>query len=172
MGAGFGLGSSFSPEPSGRAEFTAPAQLEAWLEYGMPESSLKYRILPFKKSCKCLHSTSLNWDSRKLGHICFLWPWVFPASPRISRTPVWGGGCLPAPALPPRDFPGGSVVKNPLANAGDTGNVTLILKSGRSPGIGNSNSNLLQYSCLENPMDRGGWWATVHGVTKESGTTD
>ena len=46
MGAGSGVRSSFSPEPSGRAEFTAPAQLEAWLEYGMPESSLKYRILP------------------------------------------------------------------------------------------------------------------------------
>ena len=46
VGAGSGVRSSFSPEPSGRAEFTAPAQLEAWLEYGMPESSLKYHILP------------------------------------------------------------------------------------------------------------------------------
>ena len=100
------------------------------------------------------------------------WATFVSCGPRVSHTPVWGGGCLPAPALPPRDFPAGSVVKNPLANAGDTGNVSLILQSGRSPGIGNSNSNLLQYSCLENPMDRGGWWATVHGVTKESGTTD
>ena len=80
------------------------------------------------------------------------------------------GRGLPPHHPPPRDFPDGSVVKNPPANAGDTGNVSLILKSGRSPGIGNG--NLLQYSCLENPMDRGGWWATVHGVTKESDTTE
>ena len=63
-------------------------------------------------------------------------------------------------------FPGGSVVKNLPANAGDTG---LIPGSGRSPGEGNG--NLLQYSCLGNPMDRGAWWATFHGVTKESDTT-
>ena len=60
--------------------------------------------------------------------------------------------------------PGGSVVKNPPANAGDTGDMGLIPGSGRSPGGGNSNP--LQYSCLENPMDRGAWWAAVHGVTK------
>ena len=56
-------------------------------------------------------------------------------------------------------FPGDSVVKNPPANAGDTG---LILGSGRSPGEGNSNP--LQYSCLENPMDTGAWRAIVHGI--------
>ena len=59
-------------------------------------------------------------------------------------------------------FPGGSVVKNPPANAGDTGSIPEL---GRSPGEGNSNS--LQGSCLENLMNRGAWWATVHGVTKE-----
>ena len=64
-------------------------------------------------------------------------------------------------------FPGGSVVKNPPANAGDSG---LISWSGRSPGEGNGNP--LQYSCLENPMDRGAWQATVHGVTKESDRTE
>jgi len=58
-------------------------------------------------------------------------------------------------------FSGGSVVKNLPANAGDAG---LIPQSGRSPGEGNRNP--LQYSFLENPMDRGAWWATVHGVTK------
>ena len=42
--------------------------------------------------------------------------------------------------------------------------------SGRSPGEGNGNP--LQYSCLENPMDRGAWWATVHGVARESDTTE
>ena len=45
-------------------------------------------------------------------------------------------------------------------NAGDTGSIS---RSGRSPGGGHGNP--LQYSCLENPMDRGAWWATVHGVT-------
>ena len=47
---------------------------------------------------------------------------------------------------------------------GDAGDVGLILWLGRSPGEGNGNP--LQYSCLENPMDREAWWATVHGVTK------
>ena len=55
-------------------------------------------------------------------------------------------------------------VKNPPANAGDTGDMGLIPGSGRSPGRGNGNP--LQYSCLENSMNRGAWWATVHGVTK------
>ena len=58
-------------------------------------------------------------------------------------------------------FPGGSVVKNLPANAGDMGSIP---GSGRSPGEGNGYS--LQSSCLENPMDRGLWWATVHGVAK------
>ena len=53
------------------------------------------------------------------------------------------------------------MVKNPPANARDTG---LIPGLGRSPGIGNG--NLLQYSCLENPTDRGAWQAAVHGATK------
>ena len=61
-------------------------------------------------------------------------------------------------------FPGGSVVKRPPANAGDTGDVGSIPRWGRSPGGGNGNP--LQYSSLENPIDRGGWWATVHGVIK------
>ena len=62
------------------------------------------------------------------------------------------------------DFPGGSVVKNLLANAGDAGDVGLIPGLGRSPGEGNR--NLLQYSCLENPMDRGAWHVTVYGVAR------
>ena len=59
-----------------------------------------------------------------------------------------------------RDFPGGSVVKNLPANAGDAGSIP---GSGRSPGEGNDNP--LQYSCLENSMDREAWQATVRGVT-------
>ena len=56
------------------------------------------------------------------------------------------------------------VVKNPPANAGDIRDVGSIPGSGRSPGGGHGNP--LQYSCLENPLDRGAWWATVHRVAK------
>ena len=56
------------------------------------------------------------------------------------------------------------MVKNPPANAGDIRDESLILWVGRSP----EGSNPLQYSCLKNPMDRGAWWATVHGFAKES----
>ena len=58
-------------------------------------------------------------------------------------------------------FPGGSEVKASACNVGDLGSIP---GSGRSPGEGNSNP--LQYSCLENPMDGGTWWATVHRVAK------
>ena len=56
------------------------------------------------------------------------------------------------------------VVKNLSANAGDLSDADLISGSGRSPGGGHGNP--LQYSCLENPMDRGAWWATVYGASK------
>ena len=59
------------------------------------------------------------------------------------------------------DFPGGSDGKASAYNAGDLGSIP---ESGRSPGEGNGNS--LQYSCLENPMDGGAWWATFHRIAK------
>ena len=59
-----------------------------------------------------------------------------------------------------KGFPGGSKVKASACNAGDLG---LIPELGRSPGEGNGSP--LQYSCLENPMDGGAWWATVHVVS-------
>ena len=61
-------------------------------------------------------------------------------------------------------FPGGSVVNNLPASVGDAGDECWIHGLGRSPGVGNG--NLLQHSCLENPMDRGPWRATAHGVAK------
>ena len=61
-------------------------------------------------------------------------------------------------------FPGYTVVKNLPAGAGDTRDVGSIPGLGRSPGAGNGNPP--HYSCLENPMDRGAWWATVHRVAK------
>ena len=59
------------------------------------------------------------------------------------------------------------LVKNPPASAGEAGSIPGL---GRSPGGGHGNP--LQYSCLGNPMDRGVWWATVHGVAKESDMTE
>ena len=56
------------------------------------------------------------------------------------------------------------MVKNPPASAGDERDAGLIPGSGRFSGEGNGNP--LQYSCLGNPMDRGAWWATVHGVVR------
>ena len=56
------------------------------------------------------------------------------------------------------------MVKNVAVNAGDERYASVIPALGRS--LGEGNSNPLQYSCLENPMDRGTWWATVCGVTK------
>ena len=61
-------------------------------------------------------------------------------------------------------FPGSSDSKASAYNAGDIRDVGLIPGLRRSPGEGKGNP--LQYSCLENPMDRGAWWATVHGVAK------
>ena len=61
-------------------------------------------------------------------------------------------------------FPVGTVVKNPPAHAGD------IRDAGSAPGmgryLGGGNGNPLKYACLENLMDRGAWWAVVHGVVK------
>jgi len=64
-------------------------------------------------------------------------------------------------------FPRGSDGKVSAYNMGDPG---LIPELGRSPGEGNGNP--LQFSCLENPIGRGAWWATVHGISKESDTTE
>ena len=78
--------------------------------------------------------------------------------------------CVYVPLL--YDFPGSLVGKNPQSacNAGDRGDTGLIPGSGRSPG--GCNGNLFQYSCLGNPMDRGAWSATVHGVARESDMTE
>ena len=80
-----------------------------------------------------------------------------PPSMGFSRQEYWSGVPLPSPQV-------ALVVKNSPANAGDTGDAGWIPESGRSPG--GANSSPLQCSCLENPMDRGAWWAMVHGVAK------
>ena len=65
-------------------------------------------------------------------------------------------------------FSAGAVVKNLPTNAKNTRDVGSVPGSGRSLGVGNGNP--LQYSCLENPMDRGAWLATVHGVAESDMT--
>ena len=62
----------------------------------------------------------------------------------------------------------GLVVKNPPANVGDVTEGCWIPGSGRAPGRGHGNT--LTYSCLENPMGRGAWWATVRGIAESDGT--
>ena len=76
---------------------------------------------------------------------------IFTENKRVNKEEIWASQM----AL---------VVKNLLAKAGDTGDLGSILRSGRYSRGGNGNP--LQYSCLENPMDGGGWWAMVHGVAK------
>ena len=71
------------------------------------------------------------------------------------------GNFISRVAVPIGSFPGGSDGKESICNAGDPGSIPGL---GRSPGEGNGYP--LQYSCLGNPVDRGSWWATVHGVAK------
>ena len=66
-----------------------------------------------------------------------------------------------------KTFPGSSDSKESACNAGDLGSTSV---SGRSPEVGNGNPH--QYSCLENPMDRGDWWAIVHGGHRELDMTE
>ena len=67
-----------------------------------------------------------------------------------------------------RGFPGSSVVKNPPANPGDARHTGVIPELGGS--VWGGNGNPLQYSCWKNPMDKGAWQATVHGVTESDRT--
>ena len=82
---------------------------------------------------------------------------------------AWAHGLLPPPTRSQRASQVALVVKNPPANAGDIGDANSIPGLGRFPGGGNGNP--LQYSCLENPMDRGAWWPIAHKITEDDTTT-
>ena len=89
-------------------------------------------------------------EGREAGFQLRLPPEAPPGQGRVlSRRPALQG------------FPGGAEVRASACNVGDLESIPGL---GRSPGEGNGNP--LQYSCLENPMDGGDWWATVHGVAK------
>ena len=105
----------------------------------------KINNIAFEDYCDCHHpNASLEIVSREDFNIS-IWCGL-----TISLGSIWAS----------------QVVKNPPANAGDARNVGSIpgCGLGRPPGVGNG--NLIQYSCLENSMDRGAWWAIVHGVAK------
>ena len=86
---------------------------------------------------------------------------------RYSKLPLYTS-LYHGPTKPCKDFLGRSVVKNLPANVGDIGVMGSIAGWGRSPGGGNGNP--LQYSCLENPMNRGVWWATEADATEHAHT--
>ena len=111
--------------------------------------------------------------SKKSERFFFSFVPLLPARNRVSqghkRRDKAEGGRNVRPWLN-RCFPGGMVVKNPPANAGDAKDMGSIPGPGRCPGGGNGNP--LQYPCLENPMDRGTWRAIVHRGCTESDTTE
>ena len=120
------------------------------------------------RPCSCLETLGINAGSftQLAEYISMLRNWI--PDPCCCQQPVFAPrvcphffSCLPLTSSKHwlEGFSGGSVVKNPPANAGDAGWITRL---GRFPGEGNGNP--LQDSCLGNPMDRGAWWATVHGV--------
>ena len=122
--------------------------------------------------------TRAGWEGELFGssfYMVFSSPWAWAEAGALFELksslrssdlpPLYFHGlfpsCLLATTMLDSFSPGGSEVKAPACNVGDLGSSPGW---GRFPGEGNGNQ--LQYSCLENPMDRGGWWATVHGVAK------
>ena len=91
---------------------------------------------------------------------------IYPLHSQVFIEFLLWGSCKYSGLLHLVGFPESSGVKNPPTTVGDLG---LVPGSGRSPG--EENGNPLQYSCLGNPIDRGAWQATVHGVVKEWGMT-
>ena len=120
------------------------------------------RVDPLQMTCFRLHGSLLPQKPRT----------PFPAGPACQFYQEflmkYANPCVWIPVIHPHGclcmgFPGGSVVENPPANAGDVRDIGLIPGSGRSPGGGNGNR--LQSSCLQDPMDRGAWQTTVQGVS-------
>ena len=101
------------------------------------------------------------------GHVtAILWVlcWTSRIKSQIMHLKIISSGFINVGQYHILGFPNGSVGKTSTCNGGATGDVSSIPGSGRSPEVGNGNPP--QYSCLENPMDRGVWRATVHGVTE------
>ena len=117
----------------------------------------KREYTPRAEKAMAPHSSTLAWkipSAEEPGRLQSMW------SLRVGHD--WSD--LAAAAYSQRGLPRWHSGKESTANAGDTRNMGLIPDLGRSPGVGNSNP--LQYFCLENPMDRGAWWATACVVSK------
>ena len=124
---------------------TLPAMQETWFQSLGQEDPLEKGM--------AAHSSILAWRI----------PWrEEPGSYGPQSLGLKESDTTERPTLP--GFPGGAVVKNLPPSAGDAGDSGLISGSGRFRREGNGKP--LQYSCLENAMDRGAWWTIVHGVTK------
>ena len=119
---------------------TTASQAETTIGFTLKMGTLKHWV-----KMGCAKATQLS--DNKI-HFCFI---------NISQYNDYPLGYI-------KNFLGGLVVKNSPDNAGAARDMVSIPGSGRSPGEGNGNP--LQYSCLENLMDRGAWWATVHGAAK------
>ena len=165
----------------------APCRLRRWQRYPEPRDAR----VPWKRHgpgllqgasegpqrCWQLDCGSLNWlqtlTSRRVREVCAICTLLVYSSGLLQQEAnaymmliyLYNKYLFCNSMLLTIGFPGGSVVQNPPAN---TGNVDSIPGSGRSPGEGNGNP--LQYSCLQNPMDRGAWQATVQGVAKSQST--
>ena len=121
------------------------------------------------KKCQGLLETARSWERGRM--------WILPQSPEENSTtdtlildpwsPELTAFCFWSPMVTCWGLPGGSDCKESACNAGDP---ALIPRSERS--LGEANGKPLQYSCLENTVDRETWWATVHGITKESDMTE
>ena len=156
-------------DSSAHSSFNIPLICEAPTLYHAASSIFEllcFKVLTHtetKSSCK-----ELQHSSREETHSAGGWrdTQLPPGSSKCHAGRDWGSdnGIINTAVWV---FPGVSAVKNLPASAGDLGSIP---GSGRSPGEGNGNP--VQYSCLGHPMDRGAWWATVHGVTKESDTTE
>ena len=148
---------------------TTPASCKDGLSFGeLPISLQRVTLEDFDSIYHMLPLFSFCWEV--ISELDLL---ISPATLRIQPEPKEGSTGRKSQAYRRRSsylskypsnqsgFSGSSVIKNPPANAGDVGSIPGL---GRSPGKGNG--YWLQYSCLENPMDRASQWAAVHGVTK------
>ena len=132
----------------GSSIVTSMVQWHAWELGPRPHSLGTPWLYPAVDSVPCLVLPVIGPLQERLW-----WPFLLQVID-ISGSPKTTASAL-------QGFPGGSEVKASACNAGDLGSTPGL---GRSPGEGNGNP--LQYSCLENPMDGGAWWATAHGVSK------
>ena len=133
-----------------------------------PGGSVVRTLLPLQelRSCK-IHGTAKKKKKKKMNPDVNCERWVIKMCQfrfiNYNKCTILVEDVDNGEAMHMWGFSGGSVVKTPPINVGDTG---LTPGSGRLPEEGNG--NLLQYSCLGNPMDRGTWQITVHGVARES----